>query len=180
MIYYPMAKKLHKLTKLQAQKQSKRNAHQESERLTAMGQESEVKAARWVKEDFREGELKERKITDETLTRLKKGQNSRVAYGRLLALSFFRFLEGEAIPGKYKIWTKVTNEGVAMGIKGTRFTTAFKPSGIAKYDMNAVKVRAVQVGNTVAKLEGYQPKSEGGIFLADALDEKYYANPQSK
>ena len=155
------------------------------EELEAMGQSSDLKASRWVKEYYENQSKKDwdKKVYDlEILEKLRKFPN-RQDYLRYLSDIFLSFAKDEDIPKKYAVEMTITDIGIVVKIKkrgvpdGTPSRSgAFKAVGIPFYDRHACKIMAVRLGNTVAKLEGYRPKSDGGIILIDKEDQKIYGS----
>lgn len=169
-------KPLQSLTALEAEKQSKRTAHEELEKIKETGQRNEKKAAKVLRQLTNQEEAKESLEKEEFLYKLTKLRKNRLLYSRFLLGLYFRFLADEDISKKYQFINDVTKDGVSVKIKGTNFIGAFKPSGEIRKDLMFVKVLAVRTGNTVAKLEGYIRKSEGGVLLPDRYDTKKYVN----
>jgi hypothetical protein len=173
--------RLDRLSRLRGEEISKHNAAEEKERIEVLGQESEQKAKKWVEEDFRQKQKAEEKFQEESFASLeimrKKGKKY---YNRFLRILFRKFADDEEIPKKYTIWARADDVGLAIGIVGTNLYRAIKPVGIEKYDFIACKLLAVQMGNTVARLEGYHQSSEGGVLLPDTLDKKYGRSSHTK
>ena len=145
-----------------------------NEELEAIGQESDVKAAKWIREKNTRQELQDRqqkRIALEMLTGLLKHKKD---YIRLLAQLLIAFANQEDIPRKYKIAVDLTDRGVVMKIKKTKYVGAFAPSGIPIYDYHACKMMAVRLGNTIAKLEGYHRSTDGGLLLPYKDEVKHY------
>lgn len=178
-----LKKPLKALSRLRAEEVSKYRAAEFLEELEAMGQSSDYKAAKWVREHYEKLEKKDREksaIDLETLGRLRKLPNKQ-DYLRYLCKLFLVFLQEEKIPKKYFIDVSITDIGIIVKIKKriqsfklSPRTGAFKAVGIPFYDRHACKIMAVRVGNTVAKLEGYVKKSDGGVMLPDQEDAKTY------
>lgn len=168
-------KRLSDLSNYERRKFSKKRAQEELEKIETLGQESELKAKKWVKEEFDAQNKKEEEFSTESFAKLellKKGK--KIYYTRFLRLLFKKFADDEDIPKKYTIWTSANEKGLAIGIVGTNLVGAFKPVGIEKYDFIACKLLAVKLGNTVAKLEGYEKTTKEGVILPDSLDKKKY------
>ena len=168
-------KSLHRLTTLESEKISKRNAYEESERVKAMGQESDKAAAKWVSEDFREKEKVDSEEKASAYMFLEDLTHNRQRYNEFLLKLFWRFLMDEDIDKKYKVRAQATKIGVIVNLG--KFQAAFKASGIPKYDFYAAKMLAVKTGNTVAKLDGYVRSTESGVFVPDSFDVKRFTKP---
>lgn len=152
-------------------KKNRLHVAQEREKLSVLGQESDLKAKKWIEEEFTENERRA-KIDWETdmyqLLKLKKGNPK--YYFRYLAGILMKFASEEEIPKKYRIEVSLTDQGIVLKITGTKYQGAFKPTGLPSFDRNACKVLAVRLGTTIAKLEGYVRTTEGGIVLPDQED----------
>lgn len=166
---------LSSLTRHEAQRESKLRAQEESEKLEAMGQDSDLKAKKWVQEEFKNAEKKEKLLWEMDMSELAKLRRGKPKYYfRHLARVFMRFASEEAIPKKYVVNVSLTDKGILIKIANTRYQGAFAPSGLPSYDRHACKILAVKLGNTIAKLEGYIPSTEGGIYLPDKEHIKQY------
>lgn len=171
----PQPKKdLNTLTQLEKERELKKLRGETDELIDAMGQSDEKKAAPIVQQYVKEQQEKTEEQQRLDLEQLQLFTKNKIAYQRHLLLILERFIKEEAIPKKYTIWAESNDEGIAVGIQGTTLHRAIKCSGIPFYDANACKIIAVQIGNTVAKLDGYIPRSKGGIALPDTLDQKKY------
>lgn len=165
-------KKLNSLTRLRAEELSKKNKAEELDRLSAIGQENEIKGAKWAIEDYKEKEKLEvdhKLLTYDLLNKLKRNKK---LYQRFLIKLIKRFIKDEDLPHKYKFIIDSTDKGISVQIEGTNLYTAFSPVGIEKFDFSACKTVALKLGNTIAHLEG-QRDSQNGILLPNTLDKKY-------
>lgn len=162
------------LTRLRGEELSKKRAAEEMERIELMGQESDIKAQKWVREDFEQREKKEQNEFYQDMEILHGLRKNAKAYGRYLVQVFLKFASEEAIPKKYSVSTDLDDKGIVIRIDKTRYTGAFAVSGLPTYDHMAAKLMAVKLGNTVAKLEGFMKTTEGGIVLPDEEDVKLY------
>jgi hypothetical protein len=172
-----MAKKqvdLRKLTTFRKREEIKRRRHEEQEKLEVLGQESDQKAVKWVREDLENREKTDREEENQGLEILTTLRKNVLKYNTFLTTLVYAFLKGEDISPKYTIDVVTNKIGIAVGIRGTNFRGAFKTTGMPKYDLFAAKRLAILVGNTTAHLDGYRPKSEGGITLPDEVDTKKY------
>lgn len=176
MTLIPRSKKnLDTLTVHEREAEVKRLRGESEELLDEMGQTSERRALPTVQKYVKEQEEQEKLDNQLALEKLKLLSKNKVHYQRFLVATIYKYIKEESIPRKYKLVVDSSDEGIAIAIEGTNLLRAFKLTGIPFYDINACKIVAVQVGNTVAKLEGYVHTSEGGIILPDSLDKKKYA-----
>lgn len=146
----------------------------EKEKIKEMGQESEVKAAKVIKEEFKERQKKEIETQGISFDILHRLKNNKLKYNMFLRKLMYRFLQDEDIPKKYIIDVTATKKGVIFSIRGTKYIGALGSCGIEKIDFFVLRAKAAEIGNTVSHLEGYRAKSEGGIVLADQADLKKY------
>ena len=169
--------KLKKLSKLRRTEQINKLKNEYEERVAAMGQESEKKGTKWVQEDIKEKENREKKIEEESLYNLSNIKKDKRKYFAFLVMLVYKFLKTEDIPNRYIIEVGGTQKGIIVTIRNTDLYKAFTPSFIEKFDLFACKATAVEVGNTIAHLEGFRHKSEGGgVLLPDQIDLKNYGN----
>jgi hypothetical protein len=84
-------------------------------------------------------------------------------------------LEEEDVFPKYKVWFRVDRNGIAIGILNTKYYGAFQTCGIPAIDLKYAMLLSVRVGNTIAKLDGYQAKTDTGVYLPDDSDVRKYA-----
>ena len=160
-----LATPVEQLTELDKERVQKYKQGEAEEVLGVIGQESETKAAPWVRKIADEQEEKERKqrmIALEMLTSLRKNKKQ---YIRFLSTIFLLFSKEEDVPKRYRLAMDLSDEGLAVFIGGTPYYGAFAPSGIPPYDYHACKLLAVRLGNTIAKLEGYHRDSGEGILI---------------
>jgi len=167
-------KPLKTLTKLEAEYESKRRAAQEMEKLEALGQESDIKAAREIAKFDKEDEKAQRESFAQDMAYLIHFKKNKIHYNRFLTHIFLRFASLEDISRKYPIEVDVNEIGIVVKIKGTNYQGAFRSCGLPSFDRNACKILAVKLGNTIAKLEGYNRKTNAGIILPDNEDLKKY------
>lgn len=174
MTIIPKAKKpLDTLTALDREREVKRLRGEAEELIDAMGQDSEKKAAPIVQQYVKEQEQQEDLQRDIDIDLLKKKSNNKLLYQRSLLVILERFVKEERIPRKYTVYAESDDVGIVLGIEHTEYVRAFKVCGIPLYDIHACKILAIQLGNTVAKLEGYFAKTESGIIVAKDTDIKF-------
>jgi len=144
----------------------KRRLRGETEELVdAMGDVSEKKAAPVVKAYSKELEEQQRLQTERDVEALKKFSNNKMNYQRYLLLVLHRHVGEEGIPKKYELYAESTDEGIVLGIQNTEYVGAFKVCGIPFYDLNACKILATQLGNTVGRFEGHYNRTDSGIII---------------
>lgn len=165
-------KPLDSLTQIEKEAALKRLSDEEEELLGEMGQESDSKAIPTVQEFVKEQtkEDSDQQAKDKEL--LKYYTKNKKTYHRYLLLALNRFLKEEDLPKKYTLTVDSTDEGIVIFIDGTDYYGAFKVMGIPKFDLNACKVIAVQLGNTIARLEGNFTKTESGIITPTSQEVK--------
>lgn len=163
---------------MEAEEEGKRRLGEEIERLDVLGQDSDAKAMPWVRREFEEQVKREQIQREIELTQLQKllKYKHHKDYFRFLTTVLIRYAREEDIPKKYNIDLEITDLGVVVRIKGTKYVGAFKPSGLPSYDHLYCKVMAMKLGNTVARLQGYRQKTEGGILIPDEQDLKELAH----
>ena len=161
-------------TELEKERIKKKNIGEYKERLSVIGQENDTKAAKWVKEDFKERQIKEeyRRVLDLTMLESLRKKTNKQEYLRYLGQVFVDFAKEEDIR-RYQVDVDITDVGIVCKVKGTEFTGAFKAIGVPVYDYVASKTMAVRLGNTIAHLEGYR-RDQGGVLLSDEADTKQY------
>jgi hypothetical protein len=170
----PKQKNLDNLTRLEREREIKRISGETEELIDEMGQRSDRKAVGTVQQYVKEQREQETLQQNLELEKLKQLSRNKIAYQRFLLVVLNRFLKEESIPKRFSLYADSTDEGIVLGINGSSLHGAFKVTGIPKYDINACKVLAVRMGNTIAKLQGYAHTTESGIVLPDALDKKKY------
>lgn len=166
---------LSSLTRLEAERESKLRSEEEKEKLAVLGQDSELKAAPWVRKEANEQERLAKEDWNQDMQILSKLKNGKPKYYfRYLAGILMKFAQEEEIPKKYRVNVDLTDQGLVVKIVGTKYQGAFKPAGLPSFDRNACKVLAVRLGNTIAKLEGYVHSTEAGVLIPDEEDTKKY------
>ena len=165
---------LKSLTKLQREKVLNYRRKEEEEKIAVLGQDSERKAIPWVQKEVAVEEKKDKEYFWLILDLLKRHQKKNIAYFRILTQVFLHFLKKEDILKKYFIEIETNDIGIKVEIKGTNYYGAFRVCGLPSYDFHACNILAIKVGNTIAKLEGYYRKTNGGVALPDQEDLKIY------
>jgi hypothetical protein len=166
----PKTPTLDSLTKLEAEQQSKINAGEEAERLSVLGQESDLKAKKWINEEYKKAAKEGEVAREKAYFNLERLRSNKKRYNKYLAQILIRYLEDEQIPKEYTLKVGWNRKGVDITILKFGYSKGVKPSGIPKYDVFGMKMLATQCGNTVGKLEGHIPQTEHGVYLPDKED----------
>lgn len=139
------------------------------EKVDAMGQDSEIKAAKWVKEQNKIDEAQEEKYKNEkTETLERKSRYSFSNYKQYLADIITDIIKNNL--GVVRGWTYrsfYSEKGVGLVLlNGKRkFVKAFMPINIPKYDLNACAILCLEAENTIDKIEEEKKKTVSGIIL---------------
>ena len=160
-----LEKPLGSLTDLDRDKAVKKLRAEEDELFSQMGQDSDKAALPIVQEYVKEQNQEHRDQLDIYVDTLKKYSNNKKTYQRYLLSLIEVFVRREDLPRKYKFYAESTDEGIVVGIEGTEYVGAFKISGVPTYDLNACMVMSLQIGNTVARMEGNFRSTDSGILL---------------
>jgi hypothetical protein len=171
MTLIPKAKKdLNSLTVLEKEKEVSRLFHETEELIDELGQESDKSALRTVQEYGKEIAAETQLEQEIDIETLKKYSTNKLHYQRYLVAVLHRFVAEEKISKRFSLYVESNDEGIVLGIEHTEYVGAFKPSGMPFYDINACKILAVQLGNTIARLEGNFETTDSGIILASKQD----------
>ena len=132
-----------------------------------MGQESETKAAKWVIEDGKEQEKKEKGTEDETREVLHDKQGQKFTYKDLLYKEFHRKLRlyAEDLPHGVGWGLSKTDKGIVLYIqyRGKIYARGMLVSQDVRYDMNCID-RMIQKALLVAdNLSGIRDNGDGTI-----------------
>jgi len=154
-------------SKLNEDKNRKRQIEEEKERLDVLGQESDKKAVKWIKEEGKEADRKRRQkigVDQEKLDTSRKGSyaNYKRALGRLIYEKFGKL----TWPKGYRFGVFVTDKGIECHIYDPfkrKFARGITPTYDPKYDLNAAQIMAVQADNTLAILMG-EAKARAGFI----------------
>jgi len=140
------------LTKLREEETKKKKLAEELEKLEAIGAPGK-RGVREAKKFYQEQEEKGKEKEADELTQLHWEREKRtiVTYNHLLAkLLLKRLLTVDWRNWSYKV--SPTTIGVVMEVispTGRIFRAGFKPTGIPKYDLNAVDTYAIRAENTI-------------------------------
>lgn len=167
----PKSKKPLESLTVQNREIEKRRLRGETEELVdAMGDTSEKKAAPIVKAYNKELEEQQQLQIAKDVENLKKLSNKKINYQRYLLIVLHRHVKDENIPKKYELYAESTDEGIVLGIQNTEYVGAFKVCGIPFYDLNACKILATQLGNTIGRFEGHYNQTDSGIIIPSKGD----------
>lgn len=169
-----LKKPVSSLTSLAQEKVKKYIRGEQEEILDALGQESDTKAAKWVREYSNKKEKEEKRTADMALEVLTGLRGNKRPYMRFLVNVFMFFAREEDVGKNRQIAVDLTDQGIVVKIRKTRYMGAFAPCGIPFYDYHACKLMAVKLGNTCAKLDGYHRESDGGVLLPYEDEQKAY------
>lgn len=135
----------------------KKKAAEIEEKIEAMGQESETKARKWVREVTKEEELKAKKIEDDKLTVLDDMRKKYLSYKGVLMQSLHDLILRIGMPSTYEWGVWFDGKGIIVAIKDKleiRHHRAFKITNDPKYDLNAVKEFARWIEDIYDTAEG--------------------------
>lgn len=163
-------KDLRTLTQLEKERELKRLQGETAEIIDEIGQESDRKAVKSVREYVNAQQQEETLQKNLDVEQLKQLSRNKIQYQRYLLVILNRFLKDEDISKKYNLFAESNDKGIVLGISGTEYLGAFEVCGIPMYDIHACKVLAVKLGNTVARLDGHFRQSDGGIMLANEAE----------
>jgi len=158
-------------TKLQAEKQRKILIHEEVEKLDVLGQESEKKAKKWIIEEAKTSEQKEKEAGAAAMDILWTHKRERYTYRKLLLTKLYSLLTEMDWPSIYEYGVWFDGKGVMASIKdkfGKIHKRAFIPSYDPKYDLNACYRFSVWAEDILDLSEGrlnVPTKNGGGIWL---------------
>lgn len=161
----PEKKDLSQLSKLEQEREKRKQAHEQNELIEEMGQDDERKALSTVQAYVKELKAIEEKQKELSIDQLNKLTGDKPTYQRYLLTLLAHWIKEEDIPKKYKLYVDSTDEGIVLGIENTIYQTAIKPSGVPLYDIHACKIMAIKLGNTVGKLEGNLNQTKGGVLV---------------
>jgi len=148
------------------QKKRKKKIAEELERLDVLGQESEKKAIKWVKEDHKNQVTKDKEVEAQELTRLSSKKHQIVTYKEELAKILYQRLAKNIWPKGYRYVVNVTPKGIEVHIRnqknkwyGRGISVTFMP----EYDLNAAVILVIQADNTLAVSEKLAKEANGKI-----------------
>lgn len=165
-----MPKDLKTLTKLEREKQIKKEIAQEGEELEATGQESDTKAVKWIQEKQKEDDKKEDAITAVEQTILEDKKKTKFTYrDKLLQVSMRKINEFDC-PKGFKWGSYLTEKGLIIWFQDPRKNVASVGMNITnepKYDINWIDRRIQDTLSLMEQIEkNYEtPTTESGIIL---------------
>lgn len=154
------------MARLQEEKKRKKKIAEEVERLETLGQESEKKAVKWVKENTKEEKKKEKEIEATDLTRLYSKKRLFLTYKEELAKILYERLRKNIWPKGYHYVVTTSPKGIAVFIKNPQnkwYSRGISLSYIPEYDLNAAVVLVIQADNTLAVSEKIAKEADGKI-----------------
>lgn len=163
--------KKHKIrSKLEEEKFRKKQIEEETEKLEVLGQRSEKKAKKYVIQEAKESEKKEKEIDDIWKGILHASRKKKDSYKKMLMTRLYKMVEEIDWPKSYEYGVWFDGKGVVLAVKDKfrkLWKRAFKPTFDVKYDSNACFRFAMWAEDILDIAEGRLslPKSEGGIWL---------------
>lgn len=138
-------------------KDKKSQLDKEFEKVEALSQEGK-RGVEDAKKILKEEEHEDKEEYARDLQRLddQSHRSTIVNYNYLLANLLIKRLRYNDWPTMWNWNVAPTKEGIILELKspnGRYFRNAFKPTGLPKYDLNAVEVYATRAQNTVDRLE---------------------------
>lgn len=132
-------------TVLEREHERKKKLAKQEEIIELTGQESEIKARKWVKEVAKEEEKKANKVKEFHLETLDAERSKYKDYRELLLKMLFSFIKEVGLPNNYEWGVWYDGKGVRFSIKtpdNEIHQRAFKPSYSPTHDLNACNVFA--------------------------------------
>lgn len=128
------------------------------EKLDAMGQESEIKAAKWVKEVGKEEEKEEKEVELEKIESLeRKARFSFSSYKQYLCQIIQDTLTNRInLRSEWKYRSFFSDKGVGLLLfspDGRKFSRGFAPVNVPVYDLHACVSLCLNAENTIDKIE---------------------------
>lgn len=161
---------LDNLSKLEKQKVLKRQAAEDAEKVSVLGQENEHKAAKWVKEVGKEDRKQEAQRVADTLTKLDDVKGNIVTYkGKLM--EEMRKEMGywiDDVPTGFHWASQSTDKGIVLWIKnpqGEYFAKGISLSNNPEVDLNAIARIIVTALKEMIKQEEDQHKTPNGLIV---------------
>ena len=139
------------------------------EEIDATGQDSEIKAAKWVKEKGKEVEIVEQDQKNHHLSDLEKKTHFKFEdYKRYLVNVMYTELLEMAFPKSYQIRPFIDDKGVGVALRTPdkrNFVRAFAPVNIPKYDLNAALELVYTAESKIKALEDGEKTPSGILTL---------------
>jgi len=144
----------------------KKKLLEEKDILEQAGQKSESKAKPVIEQVMKEKEKVEEKKETDYLTLLHDARGYPLSsYNKLLANLLLARLKEVDFPRDWGYQVSPTDIGVVMEIYspiGKIYRAAFKPTGEAKYDLNAINTYGIRAENTIDRITHQGQKSPHG------------------
>lgn len=147
-------------------KNRKKKVAEEVERIETLGQESEKKAVKWVKENTKEIQAKEKEKEAGELSRLDSKKKNIVSYKEELAKIIYDRLAKNLWPKGYKYLVNTSPKGIGIFIKnaqGKEYGRGMLVTFMPEYDLNAAVVLIIQADNTMAISDNLAKEVNGRI-----------------
>ena len=142
---------------------------EEVEKIEAMGQDSDKKAAGEVIKEYNRREKEDEEDEAQKLEVLtKKRRGPRIfSYKEELAINLANFLKEESLPKGWWFEVNILDKGIGLRVGNynteSQQTRKFKISGDPMYDLNACYLFAAWAGDLA--LKEAEKKTDSGIFL---------------
>lgn len=152
-----------------SEEERKKHVGEISEQIDAMGQDSEIKAAKWVIEKGKEDDKRVKEEESRQLEALNRRSRFKFShYKGLLAelMEDILLRRVELRPGwKYRTFHNGKGVGLALiSPQGRIYARGFKPINHPEYDLNACVVLCLQAENCIDRVEGEAGKEEDRIY----------------
>lgn len=136
-------KNLKALNKLDRERELKKIAGEDSEKLEAMGQESEKAAAKWVMEEGEKERHEEAEQQAETEWTLNDHKDQVLTYKTLLVKELRRLMENwiDELPEGWSWYAGYNEKGIVLWLRDKDrnwYARGMKVSGLPKYDLNGI------------------------------------------
>jgi len=169
-------KSLKSMTRLEAEKESKRRAEESLEELDTLGQENETKAAKWVIEKEKDNLHTESEKKAEAEWKLHDARKTVWTYNDSLVDEMIRMILMSDVPPGYRLAPRAVKEGMQFWIRdkeGSWYVKGMTISGIPKYDLNGLDRNLEKALNFIDSLEENPakagPKNETTIITTGKL-----------
>ena len=157
----------------------KKKIEELEEEIDAMGQENEIKAAKWVKEKGKEWDQEVAQEQGKTLEILEGKTRYKFAdYKRFLGEELMKAGTDEGYPEGWMHQSAVTDKGIVFYLRSPDkrlFVRAFTPTNIPKYDL--VAIEKIIESSWVA-IEKWEKEDKRDIILPSG-SAKHLPNPNN-
>ena len=148
------------------EKKRRKKVEEELERIDTVGQESEKKAVKWVKESAQIDANKEREVEATDLSVLNSNKRTIITYKEELAKIIHRRMEKNKWPPEYKFVVNSSPKGIGIFIRNKSkkwFGRGMAITNEPILDLNAAAVLILQADNTIVVSEKMAKESNGKI-----------------